>query len=369
MIPSLRNQGKVQKVSDLTEIPSGAGSESNPALDTRVLHVVVGHGLRTYFLNAVRSMRRAAPDDEILVVDNASPDQRLRDELVSIADSDSRMRLMLRDSNSLVNGKVGGLYDAYRDAFEIALREEFDYVHIIQGDMQVLWWDADVLARAAEIFAADPLCVNIYTCMLPIDRAFDNSLTESTVDKLPRIRDYGLADLGLYDMKRWKQLGVTFDNDEIEHGLRYLSKGFSVICHPWPTDAQIPWPAVVRNGIQQGTEVKLVKSYLLKPMSKNDIEKLKARNWTRLEDVCIPWGWTCLTPMWATHVNTDYLANRRQEAKRVGLVRSIPRWERSGLDDSSLRTFLFSQHRPSLWKLFVDVPARELLTRIKRTKS
>jgi hypothetical protein len=353
-------------VSDLTENPIDEVAKIDPTSDKRVIHVVVGHGLPTYFLNTVRSVRSTAPDDEILVVDNASPDQRLRNELVKMADNDPRMRLLLRDSNSLVNGKVGGLYDAYRDAFEIALREDFEYVHIVQGDMQVLWWDSDVLSRAAEIFAADPLCVNVYTCMLPVDRAFDNSLTESNVDKLPRIRDYGLADLGLYDMKRWKHLGVSFDNDEIEHGLRYLAKGFSVICHPWPTDAQIPWPAVVRNGIQQGKEVKLVKPYLLKPMSKREVEELKGRNWTRLEDVCIPWGWTCLTPMWATHVNSDYLANRRQQAKREGLLRSFPRWERSGLDDNSLRMFLRSQRRPSLWKLFAVVPTRELLTRIKK---
>jgi hypothetical protein len=352
-------------VTSSNEISTETGTEAPSEPSTRVLHVVVGHGLRTYFLNAVRSLRSVAPNDEILVVDNASPDPQLRHELSRLADNDDTMRLLLRDSNSLVNGKVGGLYDAYRDAFEIALREGYDYVHLVQGDMQVLWWDPDVLVRAAEIFQADPLCVNVYTCMLPIDRAYDESLTESSVDKLPRIREYGLTDLGIYDLARWRSLGIAFDNDEIEHGQRYLTQGFSVICHPWPTDAQIPWPAVVRNGVQQGREVNLVKPYLLKPLSTSEIDALKARNWTRLEDVCVPWGWTCLTPMWATDVNIDYLANRRQEMKRSGLLRSIPRWQRSGLDNRSVRTFLLSQHRPSLWQLFAFVPARELLKRVK----
>jgi len=353
-------------VSDLTENQISEIAEGGSALRKRVIHVVVGHGLRTYFLNAVRSVRTVAPDDEILVVDNASPDQRLRDELTRIADDDPKMRLLLRDSNSLVNGKVGGLYDAYRDAFEIAIREEFDYVHLVQGDLQVLWWDADVLSRAAEIFASEPLCVNIFMCMLSTDWAHHGSLVESSVDKLPRSRDYGLFDLGLYDLDRWRRLGVSFDNDEIEHGTRYRSEGFSVIFHPWPTDAPIPWPAVVRNGVQQGKEVKLVKPYLLKPMTAIGIEQLKARNWTWLEDVCIPWGWTCLTPMWTTHVNPDYLANRRREAKRLGLIKGFPRWERSGLDNASLRSVLLSQYRPSLWKLFIVVPSRELLSRFKR---
>jgi hypothetical protein len=107
----------------------------------RVLHVVVGHGLRTYFLNAVRSIRASAPNDEILVVDNASPDVELRIELSKIVAEDSRMRLLLRDSNDLTNGKVGGLYDAYREAFALAIEEGFDYLHLLQSDMQVLWWD------------------------------------------------------------------------------------------------------------------------------------------------------------------------------------------------------------------------------------
>src|SRR5665213_3112753 len=71
--------------------------EGKSVLRKRVIHIVVGHGLRTYFLNAVRSVRWAAPDDEILVVDNASPDQRLRDDLTRINLDDPKMRLLLRD--------------------------------------------------------------------------------------------------------------------------------------------------------------------------------------------------------------------------------------------------------------------------------
>ncbi len=332
----------------------------------RVLHVVVGHGLRTYFVNCVRSVRSVTPQDEILVVDNASPDPGLCDELRRIAADDPKMRVLLRDTNSLVNGKVGGLYDAYRDAFTIALDEGFDFVHLVQGDLQMLWWDDDVIARATQIFAAAPLCVNIFTCALSSDWEFDGTLVESGVEGLTRIRDFGLLDMGLYDLNRWRQLGVAWDNDEREHGSRYLAQGFSVICHPWPTDAPIPWPAVVRRGVQRGREVRSVKSYLLKPLTMLDIEQVKSRNWTWLEEICVPWGWSCLTPMWTTHLNPDYLAFRRQEARRAGLRTSLPHWERSGLDDDSLRTFLVSQRRPSLWKLFVVVPLREMWKRVTK---
>jgi hypothetical protein len=35
----------------------------------------------------------------------------------------------------------------------------------VQGDMQILWWDHDVLTSADEIFSSNPHCVNIYTCL------------------------------------------------------------------------------------------------------------------------------------------------------------------------------------------------------------
>jgi hypothetical protein len=345
-------------ISQLSERGSGSAKD--------VLHVIVGHGLPTYFLNTVRSMRSVAPNDQILVVDNASPDANLRADLISLASEDPHMRLILRESNDLTNGKVGGLYDAYRESFEIALREQFDFVHLVQGDMQVLWWDQDVLSRAEEIFSSNPRCVNIYTCLFSSDRRFDVGLEEFGPERLRRFVEFGLTDLGLYHLERWKSFGMRFDNDELEHGKRCLKEGFTVICHPWCTDAQIPWPAVVRNGHQQGREVAPVKPFLLRPMTSSEIEEMKGRGSTWLEEVCVPWGWTCLSPMWTTHMNPDYLANRRYLASREGFIKSLPRWDRRGLDNGSWRSFLGSQHRPSLWSLLVVVPWRETASRIKK---
>jgi hypothetical protein len=335
---------------------------------TRVLHVIVGHGLRTYFLNAVRSLRMVAPDDEILVVDNASPDQKLRADLTSIAAGDSQMRLILRDSNDLANGKVGGLYDAYRDVFALAVQEQYDYVHLVQSDMQVLWWDGDVIARAAEIYKLNNRCVNIFMCLLSSDHTFDDGLKALESGGPRHLLDFGLTDTGLYHLGRWKNLGMVWSNSELEHSNRYLADGASVICHPWPTDAQIPWPAVVRNGVQRGREIVPVMPFLLKPLTEVGVAQMKTRDWTWLEDVCVPWGWSCLTPMWTTHLNADYLANRRHNFSKLGL-RGLPGWERRGLDDHSWLTALRSQHRPSLWRLFVEVPAREVWSRLKSRAS
>jgi hypothetical protein len=331
----------------------------------RVLHVVVGHGLRTYFVNSVKSLQTTAPNDELLVIDNASPDETLRTELSQMAELDPNMQIVLRDSNDLTNGKVGGLYDAYREAFAIALGRNFDYLHLVQGDMQVLWWDDTVIFQADKLFDLDPHCVNVYTCMLSSDKAFTPEIQPSGYGKTQKLASYGLADTGIFHLGRWKQFGMSFGGSESAHGYKYLTDGFTVLCHPWPTDAPIPWPAFVRGGFRHGREIAINRPFLLRPLSPDEISNLKQRNWTWLEDVCIPWGWTCLSPMWTTHVDVDYWAARRQDAAENGLASGLPRWDRRGLETPRWRPFWLFQYRPSLWKLFVVVPFFGLISKIR----
>jgi hypothetical protein len=82
----------------------------------RVLHAIVGHQFPVYFINAVKSVLMMTGNDDIIVVDNASNLPRLTLELQSIADKESRVHLLLRETNDISrNSKVGGLYDAYNE--------------------------------------------------------------------------------------------------------------------------------------------------------------------------------------------------------------------------------------------------------------
>ena len=139
-----------------------------PDPSSRVLHAIVGHKLPVYFTNAVNSVLSMAADDDVLVVDNASNLPTLTQQLQSTASREPRVRLLLRESNDTTrNKKVGGLYDAYNEVMEHALRHGYDYVHIMQHDMQLLWWDESIPQLASEIFAEYPECVNIQTQALP----------------------------------------------------------------------------------------------------------------------------------------------------------------------------------------------------------
>lgn len=329
----------------------------------KVLHVIVGHGLPTYFVNAVRSVRSCAPHDRLLIVDNASPDRELHEELRWIAGHDGNIDLVLRPENDVrQNRKVGSLYSAYEIAFAYAIDRGFDLLHLIQGDFQVLWWDDDVVEKSNEIFAAHTSCVNILTQCLPRTKALAHELQISEADGLMKLQGYGITDTGLFHLGRWKARSMKFGQSEQSHAQEYLSEGLEVLCHPWPTDAAIPWPAVVRNGLRKGREVTTTRPYLLRPLTSQAKSHVKAAPgpvW--LEDVCIPWGWVCVTPMWTTDVNSiDYWVGRYRDARRNGFRSALPRLELSGVDWADLRRVRTYRYRPSLFRLTVVAPLRHV---------
>jgi hypothetical protein len=335
----------------------------------RVLHVVVGHGLTRYFLNAIRSVRSVAPADSVLIVDNASQDRELLGELKRMVDGDGLIDVIFRAENDVrQNRKVGSLYAAYEVAFGHAMARQFDFLHLIQADFQTLWWDSDFVARSAEIFAAHPGCVNISTRPNLRDEALGDDLMDASgQDGLRALRQYGLTDTGLYHLARWRAGGMRFGPSEREHARRYLNEGHEVVFHPWPTDAPIPWPAVVRNGVQRGREVVTTKPFLIKPLSAAQVAQVKAAQYgVCLEEFCIPWDWACATPMLVTDLDSiDYWVMRYRDAKKNGIRHLLPRFELRGIDPADrLKPIIKYRYRPSLFRLFVLCPTRYAVRRL-----
>lgn len=335
-----------------------------------VLHVVVGHGLATYFLNAVRSVRAVSPRDHVLVIDNASPDPALRAELQRAADADELMDLIVRSANDTrQNAKVGSLYAAYETAFDYAISRGYEFLHIIQGDFQTLWWDPELVMRSLLLFTTHPQCVNIQLQMYSRDMQLTDDLEPPAPDGTAKLRKYGLTDTGLYHLGRWQEWGIRFGESEQEHAKRYLREGLEVVAHPWPTDVPIPWPAVVRNGAQRGREVFTREPFLIKPLSAEQISALKTGPGTAWREAfCVPWGWACATPMWATDLNSiDYWVMRYRDAKKNGIRHLFPRMDLSGIPRADrLKRIGRYPHRPSLFQLFIACPARYVARSLAR---
>ena len=319
----------------------------------RVLHAIVGHKLPIYFVNAIESVLVMTETDDILVVDNASNLPTLTRELQSIASREPRVQLLLRDTNDISrNSKVGGLYDAYNEVIAHALGQGYDYLHIIQHDMQLVWWDETVVRYAREIFAEYPECVNVSTLALPQNICLSGSL-EYVKPKLVLLRQYGLTDTGLYDLAKWRAHDMRFGDSETAHSQKYLAEGMRVFLHPLPTVAYIPWPAVVRAGQVIGREVRPRRQFLLRPLTSSEIGQVKESTepvW--LENICIPWVWTCLTPYWTTDLRSiDYWVFLYRDVRSRGLRAARPRWERRGLPAGTSVRRVQRQPRFGLWQV------------------
>jgi hypothetical protein len=299
----------------------------------RVLHAIVGHKLPVYFLNAINSVRLIAVNDDVLVVDNASGIPALTREMQSIAEREPRVGLLLRETNSIErNSKVGGLYDAYGEVVAYALDRGYDYLHIVQHDMQMVWWDETVMERAREIFAEYPECVNIATIAPPGHLAIADAF-EYVKPKLMVAKGYGLTDTGLYDLAKWRARDMRFGESETAHARQYFEEGLRVFWHPLPTVAYVPWPAVVRSGRVIGREVQSRHQFLLRPLNASEVSHVKeSTECVWLEEVGIPWGWTCLKPYWTTDLRTIlFWVYRFRDIRARGLRAAWPRWQRAGL--------------------------------------
>jgi hypothetical protein len=316
----------------------------------------VGHKLPIYFLNAVRSVQRFAPGDDVLVIDNASDLPGLTEELSALESRDPRLRVMRRRSNDLSrNTKVGGLYDAYRGAIDYAMRGDYDLLHLIQGDMQLLWWDEQIVAKAVELYDRFPGCVNIHMCALPQDRRLSPAVKRLD-GAVVELTEYGLSDTGLYHLARWRDRGLRFHDSEQAHARTYRDAGMRVLCHPWPAVAPVPWPAVVRNGRVKGREVVPPYEFLLRPLTAVEIAGLlRATAPVWLEAVCVPWGWACLNPMSVSALESiEYWVYRYRDFGLRGWVGACPRWDRRGLRPGC--SIWRVQRRPRIWQVALLPP-------------
>jgi hypothetical protein len=342
--------------------------DSGGVASSRVLHAIVGHKLPGYFINSINSVLLMAENDDIIVVDNASSLPALTRELQSIAEREPRVHLLLRSTNDLTrNSKVGGLYDAYNEVTDYALGRGYDYLHIIQHDMQMVWWDDTIIARATEIFMEYPECVNVCTLALARDLALSGGL-EYVKPKLVELTYYGLTDTGLYDLAKWRARGMRFGESEQAHSQQYREEGHRVFCHPLPTVAFLPWPAVVRSGRVVGREIHTRQQFLLRPLTDSEIERVKeSTEQVWLEDVGIPWGWTCLTPYWTTDLRTiTYWVYRYRDIRDRGLRAAWPRWQRAGLAPGAAIRRVQRVPRFGLWQVLAGPAWHGLRRAIRR---
>ena len=328
-----------------------------------ILHVVVGHGLPTLFLNTVRSFREVCPTSALLVIDNGSPQAGLRRALEERAAREPQTEARAARHERAGEREGGRAVRRLPAGLRLAAGEGFRYVHLLQGDMQCMWWDRDARAKLAELYHRHPACVNVHTRALSSDRTLMGDLVVDVLSGDATLPGYGMTDTGMVDLRRWEEHGMRFLRSEEETAALAAAKGLEVVVSPWPTEVPVPWPAVVRSGRQVGREVQAGKPLLCRPLGHADVAAIKAAAYpVAWEEMCVPWGWSCLAPMSETDLSNWYYLNyRRRAVQRHGWRAGRPRWVVRGLDRR--RDLVTAPHRPSVMRLVLrPVPSvlREL---------
>lgn len=283
-----------------------------------------------YFLNAIQSVLAKTTDD-VFGFYNFIDYEDLANarNCLNIIQSD-RLTLFFRKNESDSGVKTGSLYSAYNEAIEKS--GEHDLIHFLQGDMQIMHWDTEttervhkILDKSASSLSANVICVSTtFECRGKWSEEFRRKNLEYDQRlEVDVLRDVSMSDVGIFDLREIRRLGIKFGGHEVDMQRLLLAKGFIMPKLPVPTDAFIPWPVTVRDGRLQGAE--RLSNYPTPPLlglredypSPNQDENLWMENWI------FPNGWSCLIPYWPTGTDNLKWVRRRREGVQKGSFRML----------------------------------------------
>lgn len=281
-------------------------------MNRSTIHLVAGYGFEQYTCNAVDSVLENTRDDLVLLTSTGG-DTRLLQERYA-----HNKRIVFTRVGHEDSGKTGSLYKAYAHALNFAKSANARYLNILQNDMQLLWWDSEILERYIDVFDTIENCLFVHTGFTRFgshpdiyDQRLKTNITNSGhlcyLD-----RSNGWYDWGLYDIRRLTQENI--DINGYEHSLsRHLrERGYICVYSSIPITVPIPWPATLRGGLIMGKELKYRDLPFLVPKRDDALSLLKSQRHDTLfqEDWVTSNGWWSLEPIWATTLSSEYLEIR-----------------------------------------------------------
>jgi len=299
----------------------------------RLLNCMFTYNRPHYLRNATESLLEFFRLGDMLVVDDGSSDP---EQVRYLAELEGRGVSILRRprGDDMAVRAHGGLYRRMNDAVDYANARGYDYVQFVQDDMQFVWHDPELLAKAEKIFARFPDASQVWLTFL---KATDWDVRDR-LDYLHdahcyRHRRQALIDTGIFRLEALRREQMRFENWEQSNSNAFLAKGYHAYLLPTPVLAWIPWPMTFTRDQKFGKVRSRPERYYLKPLSAAQIQQLTSRPLEELafhEDYCFPWGWGCWTPYWFNAYRWHHwwkytcLAVR---ASRTGRLR-IPHWRR-----------------------------------------
>lgn len=271
-----------------------------------------------YLENAVESFRRLFGRGDLLVVDDASADPVQHGVLDTLERGD--VRVLRRERRP--GGLHGGLYDGLNDAVDFALAEGYEFLQLVQDDMQFMWHDPDLEARLERVFAAkDVVQVSpvFFKGVLAAD--MPSRLAPEPATGCYRVPSYGMSDTGFVRLDLVHAEEFRFGPSENDVSSFWRRRGYALHVLATPFLAWLPFPDQLSP---LSAPRRSPRPLYLEPMDGGAVSRLTSRELEEIpfhEDHCRPWGWSCLAPYWFTRLGPEYFRRALRGARP-----SPPRW-------------------------------------------
>lgn len=280
--------------------------------DKKIAHGIAGWNIVEYLSNAIDSVicYRMVGEPLFVVITGGKPD----DLNLIIEKYQHTPEVFFQElKHDPEYGKTGSLYHAYNQLFAQVRNKGFRYLNLIQSDLQLLWWDQDILAHYLLIFEYFKNSVDVFTGFSKRGTNPGAHKTEVMGSKILPGGDEihfqsGLGDWGFFDLDRWYENDLFWSGTESSMRSLAHKKGVVNPLPRIPCVVDIPWPAVVRSGREVGIPIKRTEMLLVKGAQEDTLEKLKAskRGFLWAEDWVKSWGWWALEPTWNTEFTFVY---------------------------------------------------------------
>ncbi len=276
----------------------------------KLLTVVFSYNRYALLKNTVDSFYAFGPESDLLIMDDGSPDTRIHD-FLSSCKKNARTSVWIKSAH--VPAFHGSLYENMNRAVSMALSGGYTYIFFVQDDMQFMWKDDDFHQRIARFF----LCYPDAAMLSPFFQKkisahkHPDRFEKGVGGKEWHLKPYGICDVGVMPLSLFQKTQWKFQASAAENGRVWRSWGYKVYVPTAPTLAWVPWPQVRQYSSIFGREREPKHRYFLKPLSPEQIVRLRAIDCARLpyhEDFCFPWGWSCISPYWFTNLHREYFS-------------------------------------------------------------
>jgi hypothetical protein len=362
-------------------------------LNKKILHLVAGFGIYEYFVNCINSILKYDKSSDLLILITGNPkffgwrnssnffDYQF-EEILKVENFIKNLKfdnkIIVKRITTYSVGKTGSLYDAYNYALNFAKKNNYNYLNVIQNDMQLLFWNNNLIELIEELFEKNINTIQIHSGFprkgsLPdFYKNSSNNIKKIYLDCIKRKKNIyyantGIFDWGIINLSRAQNANLFFEKTESFMSAEYYKRGFVSLFCPVPYIGVIPWPATARKNKIVGKPHNLSNNdFLLKNVTEDlfyDLVSFDKELWQ--EDWVKPFGWYALNPCCYTDFKIkEYfvsLINYRKN-KHNNFLRYI-----SYNDEKSFLINLTSNNiRPRIFNLFFSYFYNNCLSLIKK---